>query len=119
MQAAQPVVEERLLARLERLDTTIARQAGAGREYDRPADILDAATESTERAVSFEMTCVLGHLRAHVNRARMRVKQGTYGLCDDCGRRIDQARLEAVPFAVLCVDCKRLREAEPAAWRRQ
>lgn len=44
-----------------------------------------------------------------------RVREGTYGLCRECGGRIPRRRLEAVPTATLCVTCQEQREAAQAA----
>jgi len=41
-----------------------------------------------------------------VENALRRLERGTYGLCENCGRRIDPARLEVIPQASLCLDCK-------------
>ena len=38
--------------------------------------------------------------------------EGRYGICEDCGRPIHEARLRARPDATRCVDCQRRREAE-------
>jgi DnaK suppressor protein len=35
-----------------------------------------------------------------------RIDSGKYGICEDCGKRIPSARLKAMPFAFLCVECK-------------
>jgi DnaK suppressor protein len=42
---------------------------------------------------------------ADVERALAKIDDGTYGLCDRCGALIPEARLEARPWAVLCVRC--------------
>jgi DnaK suppressor protein len=42
--------------------------------------------------------------RADVERALAKLEDGTYGACDICGRPIGEGRLEALPWAVLCVD---------------
>jgi len=39
--------------------------------------------------------------------ALRRIDDGTYGICQRCGMRIDRARLEIVPEAVLCIECAR------------
>ena len=39
--------------------------------------------------------------------ALQRIEEGSYGLCERCGRQIEQARLEALPFASMCIDCAR------------
>lgn len=41
---------------------------------------------------------------ADVDRALVKVDEGTYGTCDACGRPIGEGRLEALPWAVLCVE---------------
>ncbi len=43
--------------------------------------------------------------------ALMRLEEGTYGICTNCGRPINPERLEALPHATLCIDCKRQQEA--------
>ena len=43
---------------------------------------------------------------AEIDAALVRVDAGTYGTCDACGKPIPEARLEVVPEATLCVNCK-------------
>jgi DnaK suppressor protein len=45
---------------------------------------------------------------AKVEHALDKIEKGTYGICDNCGKPIDPARLEALPQATLCMDCKAL-----------
>jgi DnaK suppressor protein len=52
---------------------------------------------------------VLEQEREQAERARDRRAQGTYGLCEDCGRKIGEERLEALPDATRCLSCQ-------AAW---
>jgi DnaK suppressor protein len=42
---------------------------------------------------------------ARINRALARVESGEYGMCAGCGEEISEARLDAVPDAILCMDC--------------
>ncbi|MGZ4427273.1 MAG: TraR/DksA family transcriptional regulator [Nocardioidaceae bacterium] len=42
--------------------------------------------------------------KADVDRALQKLEQGTYGECDVCGKPIGEGRLEALPWAVRCVD---------------
>ena len=39
-----------------------------------------------------------------------RIDEGTFGLCERCGKPIDPERLEALPYATLCIDDKRKQE---------
>ena len=41
-----------------------------------------------------------------IDSALMRIEQGKYGLCLKCGKKIPQERLEAIPYAFLCINCK-------------
>ncbi len=48
----------------------------------------------------------LSQLTLEIDRALEKLDEGTYGLCDVCGAPIGPDRLEALPWAVLCVTCK-------------
>jgi DnaK suppressor protein len=41
-----------------------------------------------------------------IDRALAKIDLGTYGICEKCGEDIPEERLEALPFAALCVKCK-------------
>ncbi len=43
--------------------------------------------------------------------ALRKLEEGTYGVCDECGREIDEERLRVMPLATLCVECQRKRES--------
>lgn len=43
---------------------------------------------------------------AKINRAIQKYEAGTYGICDQCGKPIEPGRLEALPYAVLCLNCR-------------
>jgi DnaK suppressor protein len=45
------------------------------------------------------------HLLEEVEAALERIEQGTYGTCLNCGREITRARLDAIPYTPLCIDC--------------
>lgn len=49
---------------------------------------------------------------AAIDRALAKLKTGTYGRCDACGTQIDRKRLDAVPWAILCKDCRHTRTRE-------
>jgi RNA polymerase-binding transcription factor len=52
------------------------------------------------------------HNRAHladVDAALARLEAGTYGRCTSCGREVAAERLEALPWAALCIDCQRVK----------
>ncbi len=73
---------------------------------DDSPDSIDVA--SSESSMAFQ-----GHLRdrehgllAKVEEALLKIDQGVYGECEDCGEQIALGRLRARPVAELCIDCK-------------
>ena len=70
----------------------------------------DDATEAFEQTKGLAMRQNTERLLAQVERALARFDDGTYGLCIDCGCPIDPARLEALPYAELCLDCQSKQE---------
>jgi RNA polymerase-binding protein DksA len=75
-----------------------------------PKDLADIASDDIDRKMieaigSQEMK----RLRL-IDSALTRIQQGKYGLCIKCGKRIPQNRLEAIPYALMCIDCKTAEE---------
>lgn len=52
---------------------------------------------------------------AVIDDALQQLRDGRYGICQDCGRSIPQERLEALPQAVRCVECQRREEHRPGS----
>ena len=40
-----------------------------------------------------------------IDKALLRIKEGTFGLCTECGTQINEQRLDVVPYAEFCIDC--------------
>jgi DnaK suppressor protein len=51
--------------------------------------------------------------------ALRRLDEGTYGVCEDCGARISEERLKALPFARRCINCQRHAELLEQIARRE
>jgi len=66
----------------------------------------EEATESFELEKRLALEKQLRDRITKVEHALHKFEEGTYGLCDDCGQPIAPARLEALPEASRCVDCK-------------
>ena len=76
-------------------------------------EVLDAV-ESAEADIQEELEFALVQMKSEtlnkVNDALVRLEQGSYGNCFDCGEEIAEKRLRALPFAVRCKDCEESRE---------
>lgn len=104
--------ERRLRARYDELWSDIDREVEKQRGQQiqdlvqRPADPGDYATADVLMDLNLaEIDRDVKELRA-VEHALARLKRGEYGVCQSCGKDIDPARLEALPTAVLCIDCQ-------------
>ena len=72
--------------------------------------LADSATETYMRELDEGLEENAEHLLAEIEGALGRIADGTYGTCVVCGREIDAERLEAVPYATLCIEDKRAQE---------
>jgi len=96
---------KRLNGELEQLKGGV-RSAEERREGSPFGKREEEATESFELEKRLVLEKQIIDQLAEVEYALGRFEQGTYGLCDSCGQPIDPARLEALPQANLCLNCK-------------
>lgn len=87
--------------------TTVERDPDASVSFGKR--VGDGTTEAVERLNRVGTARELEAMLRDVDRALAKVEEGTYGICDRCGMLIPEARLEARPWSVLCVDCAALR----------
>ena len=75
--------------------------------------VLDAG-ESSEADIQEDIEFALIQMKAEtlskIDEALVRLEEGAYGNCFECGSEIAEARLRALPFAVRCKDCEEARE---------
>ena len=73
---------------------------------EEPKDLADIASDDIDRKMLEAIgTQELKRLKL-IESALTRVKQGKYGHCIKCGKRIPQDRLIAIPYALMCIECK-------------
>jgi DnaK suppressor protein len=94
---------DELVAQIARLNAPREEGMAAIGFGKRAGDFTAIATEQEERAVTAEQ---LDLQLSVVNRAIAKVGDGTYGRCEDCGDPIGEARLEALPTAIRCLNCQ-------------
>ena len=70
----------------------------------------DMATETFDRELDYTLEENSEHVLSEIDGALRRIEDGTFGRCESCGREIDEARLEAIPYATKCIDCRRKEE---------
>ncbi len=77
-------------------------------------DTADLAADISEQDVSLSLIGRQHSELADIDRALERIDFRSYGLCDDCSQPIPVARLEAIPTALTCIECKSKSESEAA-----
>lgn len=70
-------------------------------------DPADSGSASFERETAQSLSNHARKLLEQIDDALRRMDAGTYGVCERCGQRIEVERLEALPYARLCLECKR------------
>ena len=74
------------------------------------ADPADRATVESDRAFTLRIRDRERRLIKKIREALVRMDNGTYGICEECGEEISLARLKARPVTTLCVSCKARQE---------
>jgi DnaK suppressor protein len=97
--------QKRLIEELEHLKSSV-RPTDERREGSPFGKREEEATESFELEKRLTLEKRIRDQLAEVEHALHKFEEGTYGLCDSCGQPIDPARLEALPQANLCLNCK-------------
>ncbi len=98
------------LSYLEDNSMRLNSKDGAGDLSNHAYHLADHATETQDREQAFHMASREGKFLLYIEEALDRVRAGTFGACKKCGKLIPKARLEAVPTAKMCIDCKSAQE---------
>jgi DnaK suppressor protein len=98
----------------------ISKDLKRGREgaKDEGMDTYDLASEERDREISLILTDREREKVQAIQEALERIDGATYGMCESCESEIAEARLAALPFTRLCVNCQAEREKEAKASRR-
>jgi RNA polymerase-binding transcription factor len=73
-------------------------------------NLAETATATLDREIDYTLEENSENVLSAIDGALGRIDQGTYGTCVNCGKRISEERLAAIPWATTCIDCKRLEE---------
>lgn len=115
MTGVDAAILKRLRAELERHRAHLREeieQQGADPDTDEltfadERGFSDRSHDTEERSQLISLVETLRSNLLEVDRALVEITAGTYGVCERCGIAIPTERLEAIPWASLCIDCKR------------
>ena len=72
--------------------------------------LAETATATLGREIDYTLGDNAEQVLSEIDAALRRIDDRTYGICFNCGNEIPRERLEANPWASLCIDCKRRAE---------
>jgi DnaK suppressor protein len=105
--------EQKLLEAKETLVDRVQKAEVDGRETDAESearDLADQASSSYTKELLFSKSNSDRQFLQKIEDALERIEAGEYGQCSSCEEAIGQKRLEAVPWARLCIKCQELQE---------
>ena len=110
------LLKQILITKREALIQQIKQQLGQSvseeqqRRLEAAMDSGDQALVDLEREMGISLQEMRNRERQLIDDALDSLDEGTYGMCADCGEEISEKRLQALPFARLCVECQSKRE---------
>ena len=109
------VYKERLLALRARLRGDVTQMAEATLKKNRteangdlssmPIHMADIGSDNFEQEFTISLMQTEGVTLEQIEGALERMEDGVYGNCEECGAKIPKARLNAIPYATMCVKC--------------
>ena len=105
LRAAMEAEREQLLDQVLELDAEADMQQW--RDAGADDDPADTGSAHFERETAQSLALHARRILVQIDDALKRMDEGTYGECERCGEPIELARLEAIPYATLCMDDKR------------
>ncbi|MBM3287177.1 MAG: TraR/DksA family transcriptional regulator [Candidatus Eisenbacteria bacterium] len=107
------VERDRLADSLGKLENSVLRHSQRESSGDLSAYSIhpaDLGTDSMEREKDLQVASAEGRLLAEIKEAISRLEEGTYGVCESCGKEIDKRRLDVVPHVRYCLKCQEKEE---------
>ena len=96
----------RALGKLEKSVLQRSQRESAGDLSAYPGHPAELGTDAIERERDFLLASSEGRIAFQIREALARIKDGSYGICESCGKPIGAARLEMIPYASLCTKCQ-------------
>jgi len=103
LQAELAALQEELADHGKSTDEDGDEWEGSSESEGEEADELDAANDLEELGTNVPLVADLQKRNKEIKSALRKMKDGTYGSCDECGEDIDLERLEANPAAATCI----------------
>ena len=112
------IYRTRLLDLRARLRGEMGRMADAALSQNRsetsslPIHLADLGSDNFEQELTLSLVGSEKEALDKIEVALDRIAEGSYGKCEDCGKRIPESRLEAIPYTSVCVQCAAVHEQQ-------
>lgn len=73
-------------------------------------DVVDVALDAAQDEISSQLAEVESRELASIEKALKKIKVGVYGVCEVCASKIPMLRLNALPYATMCIECQQAEE---------
>ena len=109
---------ERLLALRARLlgDMTQMEDNALNKDHSRttsmPTNMAELGSDNSDQELTLSLLGSEKDALDQIEAAIARIEDGSYGQCEKCGGKIPRSRLDAIPYAALCVQCASHRERD-------
>lgn len=106
--------QQLLLQKKRELTASVSEEEREGRDAVtvEAKDYGDMATEAYGQEMAFAISDAGRRILKEIEEALLRIRDGNYGNCERCTKPIDEARLQAVPQARMCIACQEASEKE-------
>jgi RNA polymerase-binding transcription factor DksA len=109
-------LRQRLTGDVRGMAAEALRQTGgeaSGNLSNAPMHLADLGSDSFEQEMAMSLLENQSQILEQVRDALLRISDGAYGRCQECGREIPTARLDAIPYTLYCVnDAARIEQEE-------
>lgn len=105
--------KQKLMAKKRELANSVQKSETYGREAEseeESKDLVDRASSSYTKEFMFNRSNSDRQFLMQVNAALQRIDNEEYGICSNCEEEVERKRLEAVPWAILCLKCQEKNE---------
>jgi len=104
-------IHKSLVAKRDELRQQLANELELARAADPgTGDLFDAAMDGTHNEMQSQLAAFESRELQQIERAIKLIRKGRYGSCEVCGASIPVARLKALPYTTVCIDCRQKQE---------
>lgn len=101
---------KQLLGDVTNMENEALKKGSDGELSTLPLHMADLGTDNFEQDITLGLMETESDELQEIHEALERIKTGSFGLCENCNKAIPKARLKAIPYTRLCVECKRKEE---------